>query len=359
MTLHRTVGRVVVALVAAAAWLALPATSAPAWAGEACPGDSGVTVVVDFHELGGPVTGGCVGNGGGMYAEDLFEAEGIDLDFATRQPGFVCRVQGKPASEPCVNTAPADAYWALWWSDGDTGSTWQYSSQGVKTLRVPDGGLVAFSWDERPGDSRPGYTAERPSAGQAPTSSPTSTPTSSAPSPTPSQPSTTAGSGNGSGGSGSGSGSGGGGTGTTSGSGSKGSGSGSGTTGSTSSGGSDGATGSATDDPTDDPRDATTDDPTDAADEPTADDGTDDATEDPTEGASDDADATDDATEGADGGTTDSGDPTTTELADPVQPTAAATDDDGGLPLWVAPVVVALLGLGAGATTWRRRRTGA
>ena len=69
--------------------------------------------------------------------------------------GYVCRVSGKPADDPCVNTPPADAYWGLFWSDGvgelvptpprahepvtsrtagTPGSPWQ----GSDTRRAPD-----------------------------------------------------------------------------------------------------------------------------------------------------------------------------------------------------------------------------
>ena len=55
---------------------------------------------------------------------------GVTLGYATRQPGFVCRVNGAPASDPCVNASPANAYWGLWWADGSQAS-WTYSSYGV------------------------------------------------------------------------------------------------------------------------------------------------------------------------------------------------------------------------------------
>jgi hypothetical protein len=81
----------------------------------------------------------------------------------------VCRVNGVPASDPCVNTAPADAFWGLWWSDGDA-SSWTYSSLGAGSLNVPDGGMVAFSYDEVDGTAPPSASASHPDA--APTQQP-------------------------------------------------------------------------------------------------------------------------------------------------------------------------------------------
>ena len=40
------------------------------------------------------------------------------------------------SNDPCVNTAPANAYWGLYWSDGKSGK-WNYSSTGVGGLKVP------------------------------------------------------------------------------------------------------------------------------------------------------------------------------------------------------------------------------
>ncbi len=101
-----------------------------------------------------------------------------------RFPGFVCRLDGAPADDPCVNTPPADAYWGLWWSDGKSGK-WSYSSLGVSSLNIPDGGYLALVWDGSSGDVRPSTpaTAHRE---PSPTPTPTKKPTTKAPTPTPS-----------------------------------------------------------------------------------------------------------------------------------------------------------------------------
>jgi hypothetical protein len=130
-------------LATAAAGLGLVAsTSAPA-AAAACSGATGVTVVVDHGALGGGVDQVCNSGGGGHDAISLFTGAGFSLTYVQSQPGFVCRINGQPASDPCVRTPPSDAYWGLWWSDGRSG-TWSYSSLGAGSLTVPDGGYVAF-----------------------------------------------------------------------------------------------------------------------------------------------------------------------------------------------------------------------
>jgi hypothetical protein len=181
--MSRLVVRLAVAVVMAAA--AGLSVSAPAQAAT-CSGSHGVSVVVDFHELGGGVQTRCDRGGAGESAWTQLEDVGYDLTGVTRQPGFICRIDGKPTvdQDPCVNTPPSDAYWSLWWSDGTSGK-WSYSSQGPASLKVPDGGYVGMSWQGGNGKAQPGVT---PSAHPA---KPTRSPTSQAPSPHPSsQPAT-------------------------------------------------------------------------------------------------------------------------------------------------------------------------
>lgn len=174
--LGRAVAMPLVGLVAAG--LAVVATPVPAVADTCGPG-AGVSVVVDFRELGGGLQTLCDAGGGGKSAAALFADSGYALTYATRQPGFVCRVSGVPADDPCVNTSPVTAYWGLYWSDGSSGS-WAYSSRGADSLIVPAGGSVAFAWQGSGQRGVPSVTP--PSAAATPT--PTPAPTTSAPSPT-------------------------------------------------------------------------------------------------------------------------------------------------------------------------------
>lgn len=142
-----------------------------------CSDDIGVTVVVDFHQLGGGVQSVCDPDGGGRTAAALFVANGFPLDYVQRQPGFVCRVSGKPVDDPCVNTPPADAYWGLFWSKGDSG-TWSYATLAAGSLKIPAGGSVAFSWQGSSSRTDPGVAPPRHSTQQPsqPSTSPSSKP---------------------------------------------------------------------------------------------------------------------------------------------------------------------------------------
>jgi hypothetical protein len=165
-------------LVTAAAGLGIiSGTSAPATAA-ACSGSSGVTVVVDHGSLGGGIDQVCSASGGGKVATSVFAGAGFSLTYVQQQPGFVCRIDGQPSSDPCVHTPPSNAYWGLWWSDGRSGS-WSYASVAAGSLTVPDGGYVAFAWQSG-AQSAPGVpaTAHATAPTPTPTSAPSSTPTS-------------------------------------------------------------------------------------------------------------------------------------------------------------------------------------
>ena len=152
--LGSVVRSVVVAVVMTVA-AALPGAPASASTSTtACAPGHGVTVVVEPNQLGGDDVRLCDEAGGGRTAARLLEDNGVPLTYVQRQPGFVCRVAGRPAEDPCVNTPPDDAYWSLWWSDG-SGDTWSYATTGVDTLQIPDGGSVALAWDGDPGDVMP------------------------------------------------------------------------------------------------------------------------------------------------------------------------------------------------------------
>ncbi|WP_267238906.1 hypothetical protein [Nocardioides islandensis] len=157
-----------------------PLSSGPA-AASACPGTSGVTVVVEFKQLGRGSAQSCVADGGGHTADRLLRDAGYALDFVQRFPGFVCRIDGLPADDPCVNTPPSDAYWGLWWSDGTTGK-WTYSSLGAGSLSVPAGGYVAMVWDGSAASVAPAASPTvhpTPTPTPTPTKKPTPTPTAS------------------------------------------------------------------------------------------------------------------------------------------------------------------------------------
>lgn len=185
---------VVAALVVAATSLGVVAT-APQASASTCSDADGVSVIVDFKQLGGGVQGTCV-DGAGQKASALFPAAGFGLEYVQSEPGFVCRVALKPDNQACADTPPNDAFWGLWWTDGRSG-TWSFSNYGVGSLKVPAGGSVAFAWKQGSASATPpGVRAPvPPTAAPTPTSSPSAKPTkkpSSKPSSKPARPASSA-----------------------------------------------------------------------------------------------------------------------------------------------------------------------
>lgn len=150
MIRRRVLGLAVASGVVAAGTFAAPSASA-AGAAAACRGATGVTVIVDYNEIGGPTRAGCAPDGGGRSGAQAFADAGFSLEYDPRQPGYVCKVTGLPTDRPCLEN---DSFWSLWWSDGNSGR-WVFSNQGVGGLDIPDGGYVAFAWHEGSGHADP------------------------------------------------------------------------------------------------------------------------------------------------------------------------------------------------------------
>jgi hypothetical protein len=170
------------ALAVAAAGLVVPS---PAQA-STCSTASGVSVVVDFHQLGGGVNSSCDAGGAGKYAAQQFADVGHVLTYVDNEP-FVCQVDGAP-DRTCPRTPPADAYWSLWWSDGKSG-TWSYASVGVTALKVPNGGYVALSWQGQSSQAKPRVAPSARNGGSpspSPSHHPSSAPASGGPGQAPS-----------------------------------------------------------------------------------------------------------------------------------------------------------------------------
>jgi hypothetical protein len=162
-----------------------------------CAAGTGVTVVVDYGSLGGGVAIGCDSDGGGKPASSVVPDAGFPLSWVQEDPGFVCSVAGKPdPSTSCTRTPPSNAYWGLFWSDGDP-ATWAYASEGARSLDVPEGGSIGWRFQSSstrsfPGAAPTGPAPEpkpepKPSPKPSPKPTPTSSPTaSSSPSSSPS-----------------------------------------------------------------------------------------------------------------------------------------------------------------------------
>ncbi|MBW3664663.1 MAG: hypothetical protein KY469_16305 [Actinobacteria bacterium] len=109
----------------------------------ACPDVDGVTVVVDFRDLGGATIVRCA-RGPVEDGLDALRVAAIDYDTTVRFPGMVCRIEGRPADEPCQNAPPADAYWSYWHAEHGTG--WNYAQRGPSSRTPPPGSSEGWSF---------------------------------------------------------------------------------------------------------------------------------------------------------------------------------------------------------------------
>jgi hypothetical protein len=153
-------------LLAGTLWSGTPASAS------ACADPEGVTVVVDFHGLGGGVAIGCA-EGGASSGLDALDRAGFSFEFVQNMPGFVCRIDGEPAldSEPCVDTPPASAYWSYW--HADPGGTWKVSTSGAGSYAPPPGSVEGWSFSEDSTNGIPPGVAPPP---ETPATPPTTTP---------------------------------------------------------------------------------------------------------------------------------------------------------------------------------------
>jgi hypothetical protein len=122
-----------------------------------CPNANGVTVIVDYQELGGATEIRCA-PGDQPTGLAALENAGFTVTGTMRWgKAFVCRINGKPtpATEPCVNTPPTSAYWGYW--HAPNGGAWTYSQQGASMRKPPLGSFEgwSFSLNHGPTDAPP------------------------------------------------------------------------------------------------------------------------------------------------------------------------------------------------------------
>ncbi|QDQ15102.1 hypothetical protein [Streptomyces spectabilis] len=132
-----------------------------------CRNGEGVTVVVDFRELGGTTLVRCAVGSQRTGLAALKDA-GIQVTGTNRWgESFICRLEGKPGAdrEPCLDTPPAKAYWSYW--HASDGGRWTYSQYGA-TYRTPPKGSFegwSFSLDRDQGEApAPRVAPRRPAA---------------------------------------------------------------------------------------------------------------------------------------------------------------------------------------------------
>ncbi|MFC6704327.1 hypothetical protein [Flexivirga alba] len=168
-----------VALATSATSFAYVGSVAPAQAAGyngVCKTSSGVTVVVDFRELGGGIAVRCAPVGSGASGVDALQAAGIPAE-GTRQYGlaFICRLYGKPSAtatlpggyhESCGRTPPPNAHW--WYTQAPNGGSWSSSGDGASTSHVIPGGFEGWAFSEGGTNYSPRYTPTRPAAPKPP-----------------------------------------------------------------------------------------------------------------------------------------------------------------------------------------------
>jgi hypothetical protein len=162
-----------------------------------CKTKKGVTVVVDFNELGGGIVVRCAPGpvGSGYTGLDALQDAGFTPE-GTKRWGlqFVCRIAGKPAPdqklpikgdpnyrEACVDTPPAEAFWSYWYAPN--GGTWTLSAEGPVNRDAIPGGFEGWSFSLNHSQQTappPGVAPKRPHE-PPPTTPPPTTPHSSPP----------------------------------------------------------------------------------------------------------------------------------------------------------------------------------
>ena len=192
--IRRFVAAVLVLVATGAVGPASPVARAQSWYDGPCLDHTGVTVVVDFQELGGGVNVRCA-PGPVRSGLGALDAAGVSWGGTLRFADFVCRIAGQPgaASEPCGNTPPATAYWGYWLAP--RGGNWCYSILGPANRTPPAGTVEGWSFAlNRTGADLPPprFAPPAPIAGQAPMPlNPSDCGTATAPTTLPAQPPTT------------------------------------------------------------------------------------------------------------------------------------------------------------------------
>ncbi len=121
---------------------------------EPCEPDTGVTVIVDDHNLGeGKIYVGCAlgeqANGAEALVHADFHAEGT----SEYRLGFICRIDGEPtpAEQTCEHTPGASAYWTYW--HGRPGGQWGFSGCGAESCKPAIGSVEG--WGFNAGTNKP------------------------------------------------------------------------------------------------------------------------------------------------------------------------------------------------------------
>lgn len=148
------------AMVASLLTVPVSATAAPE---QACVGDEGVTVVVDFTDLGGEVEIGCA-TGEPENGRDALESAGFTPEDS--EPGMICTINNHP--DPCPEEFDGN-FWSYWsgedgeWVMYETGADDAEPAPGdVEGWRYADGseGPTILPTDAQEGTGEAGAEGE-------------------------------------------------------------------------------------------------------------------------------------------------------------------------------------------------------
>ncbi|GLZ40753.1 ABC transporter substrate-binding protein [Actinokineospora sp. NBRC 105648] len=123
-----------------------------------CATGTGVTVVVDFQQLGGTTIVRCFPQGTRGTGLDALKGAGFQVAGVARWgESFICRVENRPSAveelpikgrehyrESCVDTPPGAGYWSYWHAGNNC--PWTYSQWGVKNRDFTQGGFEGWSF---------------------------------------------------------------------------------------------------------------------------------------------------------------------------------------------------------------------
>lgn len=115
-----------------------------------CDNDQDITVVIDFQELGGGVNVRCASPPPFRSGFEVLQRADITYD---QYQGFVCRIAGKPSSDPCDHYPSSGPYWAYWYAA--RGGQWKYSPQGAGARKPPPGSVDGWSYADASGHASP------------------------------------------------------------------------------------------------------------------------------------------------------------------------------------------------------------
>lgn len=134
-----------------------------------CTDDTGVTLVVDFQDLGGETIIACVDDvAPGTTGLQVLQKAGMNPAGTMHDgPGFVCRINDRPSRsetipisgrpdyrETCRLTPPSSAFWSYW--HADNGGSWTFSQYGAGNRAAIVGGYEGWSFSlNRTEDSNP------------------------------------------------------------------------------------------------------------------------------------------------------------------------------------------------------------